>query len=156
METDRLYNNLLSSQPLAFNFFGFFRANPDVALAFLKTIRPDIIGVDDIVFEYAPESSGDSSAFDFGFVVNTQHRKGLLGLSASLQTSSVIKEPIPKYSMVMTADKNYIKYHQLYLDNHDRFPDDYYSYVRDKNFNQLFRNELLGMLIKAEPDLISC
>lgn len=78
METDRLYNNLLSSQPLAFNFFGFFRANQDVALAFMKTIRPDITFVEDIVFEYAPESSDDGSAFDFGFMVSTQTQKGFI------------------------------------------------------------------------------
>jgi hypothetical protein len=43
MDKDRLYNNLLSSQPLAFNFFGFFRANPDITQQFIQTIRPDIV-----------------------------------------------------------------------------------------------------------------
>jgi len=79
MEADRLYNNLLSSQPLAFNFFGFFNAFPDVAKGFLQTFRADIISVDDIVFEYAPETSGDSSAFDFGFIVRTETEKGFIG-----------------------------------------------------------------------------
>ncbi len=153
METDRLYNNLLSSQPLAFNFFGFFRTNNDVALAFLKTLKPDIISVEDIVFEFAPKSSGDSSAFDFGFVVNTPTQKGFLGFECKYTDQFSYQRTDTKICYGDDTDKNYIKYHQLYLDNNDRLPDDYYSYVRDKNFNQLFRNELLGTLIKAEPDI---
>jgi hypothetical protein len=143
METDRLYNNLLSSQPLAFNFFGFFRANPDIALAFLQTLRPDIISVEDYLFEYAPASSGDSSAFDFGFFVKTETKKGFLGFECKYTDTFSYQRTIPNEPNVYygdDGDKNYKNYHQLYLDNPDRFPDDYYSYVRDKNFNQLFRN----------------
>lgn len=157
METDRLYNNLLSSQPLAFNFFGFFRANPDVALAFLQTLKPDIIGVDDIVFEYAPESSGDSSAFDFGFIVKTISQKGFIGFECKYTDTFSYQRTIPNETNVYygdDGDKNFKNYHQLYLDNRDRFPDDYFSYVRDKNFNQLFRNELLGVQLRSEFDFV--
>ena len=157
METDRLYNNLLSSQPLAFNFFGFFRTNPDVALAFLRTLKPDIIGVDDIVFEYAPDSSGDSSAIDFGFKVSTKNQKGFLGFECKYTDTFSFQRSIPDEPNVYygdDGDKNYKKYYQLFQDNRDRFPDEYYSYVRDKNFNQLFRNELLGVQLKSEFDFV--
>jgi len=154
METDRLYNNLLSSQPLAFNFFGFFRAFPDIALAFLQTLRPDIIGVDDIVFEYAPQSSGDSSAFDFGFVVRTATQKGFLGFECKYTDTFSYQRSDTKVYYGDNEDKNFENYHQLYTDNPDRFPDDYYSYVRDKNFNQLFRNELLGVQLKTDFDFV--
>jgi hypothetical protein len=151
-----LYNNLLSSQPLAFNFFGFFRANPDVALAFMQTLRPDIIGIDDIVFEYAPESSGDSSAFDFGFKVSTKNQKGFIGFECKYTDTFSYQRTIPNEPNVYygdDGDKNFENYHRLYIENRDRFPDDYYSYVRDKNFNQLFRNEILGTLVKTKPDI---
>jgi len=123
METDRLYNNLLSSQPLAFNFFGFFRSNPDVALAFMKTtLRPDIIGVDDIVFEYAPESSGDSSAFDFGFVVRTKTQSGFIGFECKYTDTFSYQRTDTKVFYGDDDDKNFENYHQLYLDNPNRFP----------------------------------
>jgi len=154
MEADRLYNNLLSSQPLAFNFFGFFRANPNIALAFLKTLRPDIISVEDYLFEYAPESSGDSSAFDFGFVVKTEANKGFIGFECKYTDTFSYQRTDTKIYFGDNDDKNYVNYHQLYLGNPDRFPDDYYSYVRDKNFNQLFRNELLGVQLKTKYDFV--
>lgn len=150
MEADRLYNNLLSSQPLAFNFFGFYRANPDVALAFLQTIRPDIETVEDIVFEDAPESSLDSSAFDFGFFVKTSTQQGFIGFECKYTDTFSYQRSDTKIFYGDDDDKNFENYHSLYLNNPDRFPDDYYSYVRDKNYNQLFRNELLGVQLKLD------
>lgn len=157
METDRLYNNLLSSQPLAFNFFGFFRANKDVALGFLQDIRPDIVGVDDIVFEHAPESSKDSSAFDFGFAVTTETEKGFIGFECKYTDDFSYQRTRPNEPSVFygdDGDKNYKDYHRLYLDNRNRFPDEYHSYIRDKDFNQLFRNELLGVQMKPKYDFV--
>ena len=113
MEADRLYNNLLSSQPLAFNFFGFFRANKDVALAFMKTIRADIISVDDIVFEYAPESSQDGSAFDFGFVVSTATEKGFVGFECKYTDAFSYRRSDNKKFYGEEGDKNYENYRQL-------------------------------------------
>lgn len=150
METDRLYNNLLSSQPLAFNFFGFFRANSDLALAFLQTLRPDIISVDDIVFEYAPKSSQDSSAFDFGFVVRTDTEKGFIGFECKYTDTFSYQRSSSKIYYGDNGDKNFENYHQLYSDNRNRFPDDYYSYVRDKYYNQLFRNEILAVQLETD------
>jgi len=155
MEADRLYNNLLSSQPLAFNFFGFFRANKDVALSFLQTIRPDIVGVDEIVFEYAPESSQDGSAFDFGFRVSTATEKGFIGFECKYTDAFSYQRSDNKKYYGEEGDKNFEYYHQIYLDNNDRFPDEYHTYIRDKNFNQLFRNELLGAQLKPDDLLIT-
>ena len=155
METDRLYNNLLSSQPLAFNFFGFFRANNDVALAFMKTLKPDIISVEDIVFEYAPKSSGDSSAFDFGFIVSTETQKGFIGFECKYTyTFSYQRQDKNKTFYGDEGDKNHENYHLLYMGNPHRFPDDYNSYVGNKHYNQLFRNELLGVQMKPKFDFV--
>jgi len=140
METDRLYNNLLSSQPLAFNFFGFFRANKDIALAFLQTQRPDIIGFDDILFEYAPKSSRDRSAFDFGFVVRSFRRKGS---KVNYGDKSIEGE-----------DKNYEEYHKIYKEHPDRFQTGYTTYVKESDFNQLFRNEILAVKLLTDYDFV--
>ena len=155
MEADRLYNNLLSSQPLAFNFFGFFRANPDLALAFMKTIRADIVSVEDIVFEYAPESSQDGSAFDFGFVVSTATEKGFIGFECKYTDAFSYRRSDNKKYYGEEGDKNFEYYHQIYLDNNLRFPDEYPTYIRDKNFNQLFRNELLSAQMKPNDFVIT-
>jgi len=154
MEVDRLYNNLLSSQPLAFNFFGFFRANPDVALAFMKTIKADIISVEDIVFEYAPKSSHDSSAFDVGLVVRTETLIGFVGFECKYTDSFSFQRSDTKIYYGDTGDKNYKNYHQLYSENRNRFPDEYLTYIRDKNFNQLFRNEILGTQLFPDYDFV--
>lgn len=154
IEADRLYNNLLSSQPLAFNFFGFFRANPDIALAFLQTLRPDIISVEDYLFEYAPVSSLDSSAFDFGFFVKTSTQRGFIGFECKYTDTFSYQRSDTKIFYGDDDDKNFENYHRLFLDNPELFPDDYYSYVRDKNYNQLFRNELLGVQLKPKYDFV--
>jgi hypothetical protein len=154
IEQNRLYNNLLSSQPLAFNFFGFFNANQQVALAFLQTIIPDIFNIEEILFEFAPESSGDNSAFDFGFIVRTASGRGFIGFECkytdTFSYKRTAKQPEKSYYYGEVGDKNYKKYFEIYSESRDRLPDEYSSYVMDKQFNQLFRNELLGIQLKSE------
>jgi hypothetical protein len=107
-----------------------------------------------MVFEYAPESSGDSSAFDFGFMVRTESQKGFIGFECKYTDTFSYQRTNTKVYYGDKGDRNFSKYNQLYLDNSERFPDDYYSYVRDKNFNQLFRNELLGVQLKPNFDFV--
>lgn len=154
MDKDRLYNNLLSSQPLAFNFYGFFKSNPDVALAFVQSLKPEITSVEDIVFEFSPKSSGDNSAFDFGFIVNSSIGKGFIGFECKYTDTFSYKRPKTGIYYGDTEDKNYEKYHELYSINRDRLPDDYSSYILDQHFNQLFRNELLGIQLKSDFDFV--
>jgi len=157
IKKDRWYNNLLSSQPLAFNFFGFFKAYPDVALGFLQTIRPDIIKVD-VVFEYAPESSTDSSAFDVGFMVWTETQKGFVGLEVKYTDTFSYRRSGSKVnygdSTDEEVDKNYDEYYKIYDDNPDRYNTGYFSYVRENKYNQLFRNEILAARMLTEYDFV--
>jgi len=71
----RIWNNLLSSQPLAFNVFGELKLDLKLATSTFKALYPErkIENVTAIEFEYSPERkslkyTGDSSAFDV-FVV---------------------------------------------------------------------------------------
>ncbi len=154
IDEDRLYNNLLSSQPLAFNFFGFLKSNHDVALAFLQTIRPDISKILDVVFEFAPAATKDRSAFDFGFIVNSGKKKGFMGFECKYTDNFSYKNPKTKVFYGDTEDKkNYQNYHKLFVDNQTRFTDDYLSYIRNPMFNQLFRNELLAIQLYEEKEL---
>jgi hypothetical protein len=155
---DRLYNNLLSSQPLAFNFFALFKLNPPIALAFLKTLRPDITEVFDVVFETAPKGASDHSAFDFGFVVKSTKGTGFMGFECKYTDTFSYKNPKSKVNYGdktdMEEEKHYQDYFKLYSQSRDRFPADYFEYVRNPDYNQLFRNELLAVKFKSEYDFV--
>jgi len=151
---DRLYNNLLSSQPLAFNFFGFLKAYPDLALAFIKSLKHEITGIKDIRFEYAPDKTVDHSAFDFGFIVESGSKTGFIGFECKYTDKFSSKRTKTNEYYGDDNDRNYNSYYNLYKNNRERFPDDYYSYIRDPNYNQLFRNELLAVQLNPKPDFI--
>ena len=154
IDEDRLFNNLLSSQPLAFNFFGFFKSNHDIALPFLQTIRPDITKILDIVFEFAPESTKDRSAFDFGFIVCSGKKKGFIGFECKYTDTFSYKNPKTNiYYGDVDDKKNYQNYYPLFIDNKNRFTEDYFFYVRNPIYNQLFRNELLAIHLNDEKEL---
>ncbi len=154
IDKNRLYNNLLSSQPLAFNFFGWFMNHKEIALKFIQSIIPNITELVDVVFEFAPDSSRDNSAFDFGFIVKVGNKNGFIGFECKYTDSFSYKRAKTNIYYGDDQDKNYDKYFKLYAEHRDRFPDDYYTYIRDKNYNQLFRNELLGVQLKMEFDFI--
>ncbi len=152
IDEDRLFNNLLSSQPLAFNFFGWFKSYPEIALAFLKSLRPEITEVRDVVFEFAPTSTKDKSAFDFGFVVKSNSQIGFIGFECKYTDTFSYRRPKTNIFYGDAGDKNYMHYNELYTLNRNRFPQDYFSYIRNPYFNQLFRNELLAVQLKSDFD----
>lgn len=154
IDENRLYNNLLSSQPLAFNFFGWFMNHKEIALKFIQSIIPNITELVDVVFEYAPDSSKDNSAFDFGFIVKVGNKKGFIGFECKYTDSFSYKRPKTDNYYGDDLDNNYNKYFKLFDENRDRFLDEYNTYVRDKNYNQLFRNELLGVQLIKDFDFI--
>lgn len=83
----RIYNDLLSSQPLCFNLFGELKLNLELATEVFKTLEPGQVShVTDICFEHSPGRSsprytGDKSAFDVFVVYRTpQETKGFIGI----------------------------------------------------------------------------
>ena len=84
----RIWNNLLSSQPLAFNLFGELKRNTELAAKVFGYIFPDryIQKIESINFEYSPgrkniKYTGDSSAFDvFVTYKNTKQEDGFFGI----------------------------------------------------------------------------
>lgn len=84
----RIWNNLLSSQPLAFNLFGELISKRDGAAKVFQTLYPErnISLVTDIKFEHSPgrgdlKYTGDKSAFDvFVEYSTTNNEKGFLGI----------------------------------------------------------------------------
>lgn len=64
---DRLRRNLLSSQPLCFNLFGYLAHHPDLVARWLRSIGCDAVEVTTVKVESAPvkeKPSGGGAAFD--------------------------------------------------------------------------------------------
>ena len=64
----RLLHNMLSSQPMCFNLFGYLQLNLDLASRTFAALDPDVERVTDVRMEYAPEPAADylndRTAFD--------------------------------------------------------------------------------------------
>lgn len=132
IEEGRLFNNLLSSQPLCFNFFGEMKIDTDFALQFLRRFYPDLTGVKRVIFEYAPEKNytNDNSAFDIAFEVMQNSEIGLIGFECKFTDSFSQKE----------YDKE--DYREIFNQS-DVFVQEYRSFVASR-YNQLFRNQLIA------------
>lgn len=88
IQEPRIWNNLLSSQPMAFNLFGELKLNKRAATEVFKNLFPKrkIKEVTQIEFEYSPERksekyTNDSSAFDvFLAYENIDNKSGFFGI----------------------------------------------------------------------------
>jgi len=126
----RLYNNLLSSQPLVFNFFGNLQQDLALASQLMRRLVPGIDEVLDVRFEFAPGPWIDNSAFDVALVVESQGRTGLLGLECKFtETFSPTVYDNVEYREIARAS--------------GVFRADYETCIAPR-FNQLFRNQLIA------------
>jgi hypothetical protein len=65
IQEERLRRNLLSSQPLCFNLFGYLGAHGQSLLPWVRTIQPEAASNDDVRLEWAPATGTlGGSAFD--------------------------------------------------------------------------------------------
>lgn len=156
IDEDRLKFNLLSSQPLCFNFFGELIEDLDFGTKVLQSWFSDVSRLTNVLFEYAPKEkeSDDNSAFDFAFEVeNNKMQKGIIGLECKYTDSFSFK---PQKSKVYYGDiesKGYERYNEIFSKSKKSFRNDYFEYVRDKDINQLFRNQLIAERIIQNPNL---
>jgi hypothetical protein len=129
----RLYNNLLSSQPLCFNFFGKLKYNRELAANLLSKYFPTIRTVDQIYFEFAPNSSsnGDNSAHDVAVEFTDANGKScLIGIECKYTEPFSPKEySKPSYRVIYDASS--------------AFSSEYEKLIRT-DYNQLFRNQLIA------------
>ena len=132
MRKDRLFNNLLSSQPLCFNFFGEFKQDKIFALNVLKCFYPKINKVYRVLFEYKPieNYTNDNSAFDVFFEVGESHKKGFIGFEC-------------KFVDELKSDKHDKTEYRTTYEESNIFLKSYDTYL-SKDYNQLFRNQLIA------------
>jgi len=133
IEEKRAVNNLLSSQPLCFNAFGEMSCDLHLATEFIKLIFLDAKDVTKVVFEYRPkEYEIDHSAFDVAFKFETNDgKRNLWGFEVKYTDG---------FSPVAKDRKEYA---ETFAKNKEHFLGEYDSY-RTIEFNELFRNELIG------------
>jgi hypothetical protein len=100
-EEKRLYENLLSSTPLALNLLGPVKLNRDLAEAFVREIAPDLAGrVCAVTFEHSPgrgdpNFTDDGTAFDAFIHLRLEDgRKGFIGIE--IKYSETAGEPEPR------------------------------------------------------------
>lgn len=142
---DRLFNNLLSSQPLCFNFFGEFKNDLKYALLVIRQFWPEIQEVRKVIFEFAPleNYSKDNSAFDVAFEVRIGKKLGLIGLEC-------------KYTDTFSkTEYDRKEYRQIFSNAKGAFLADYEAYIAAE-YNQLFRNEILaeGLIQNGQYDFV--
>ena len=142
LEEDRLFNNLLSSQPLCFNFFGELKMDTDLALQVLKQFWPELTEVISVIFEFASikNYTHDNSAFDIAFEVLAGNRNGLIGLECKYtDTFSQREYDKPEYRQIFEKSKEMV------------FSGEYEDFTAAR-FNQLFRNQLIAEALVQNND----
>lgn len=146
IEPTRLYNNLLSSQPLCFNFFGELQKNRDFGLKVLKLFWKDITEFHRVIFEYSHPNNytKDSSAFDIGFEVSFGEKKGFIGLECKYTDTFSFKPSKSEFFYGEKGNKNYEVYLKVFEENRHIFLAEYSQYIKSKGYNQLFRNQLMA------------
>jgi hypothetical protein len=139
IEEERLWGNLLSSQPLTFNLFGRAKLDRQLGTKLFRTLLPDFVAkLETIHFETSPgrgdeRFTGDNTAFDLLATVTTPRgTRGLIGIEVKFVESMKYRaRPITK-RIDQLADQV-----QLHRDPRS-------SALRDVPLEQLFRLHLLA------------
>lgn len=117
IETTRLFTNLLSSQPLAFNLFGELAHNTELATKYFRDLFPDKVhDIEEILFEHSLgrgdcEYTCDHSAFDvFVKYKNYSGQKGFIAIEVKYAENLKDKpsKDKPRYHE-LTAESNLFK-----------------------------------------------
>lgn len=144
IQENRLFNNLLSSQPLCFNFFAPLKLDKKLALQILQRFFPEVTAVKEITFEFAPleNYTDDNSAFDVAIEVCVGEKTGLIGFECKFTDS--FSAPVydkPAYKGIFESSS--------------LFRNKYADYIQSR-FNQLFRNQLIAESLaqKKEYDFL--
>lgn len=137
----RLYCNLLSSQPLAFNFFGHLTADLNLATRVLTPLfgleGAEVVAIH---FEFAPgRPAGDNSAFDVAVEYKRAGRRGLVGVECKYTDT---------FSPTEYKREAYV---QLYETGSSTFNESYDT-LTSSRYNQLFRNQLVGEGLRRRGD----
>ena len=147
IQEPRIWDNLLSSQPLCFNLFGEMHFDLKLASRFFAKLFPARIRkVTSVLFEYSPgrgnpEYTGDRSAFDvFVEYTNLKEKSGFLGIE--VKYSETIHES--KRNARDTFDKHKTRYTEI-SNNNDIFLPGAIDILKEATYQQIWRDHLLSL-----------
>lgn len=147
----RIWNNLLSSQPLCFNLFGEFCFDFELATKFFQQLFPSRVDkVTAVKFEYSPGRGdkkyiGDHSAFDVFIEYSKDDKKGFIGIEVKYAES--LREE--------TKDKANINYKDQYAtltNDSGFFKHGSIDFLRQPPLSQIWRDHLLSLATKRDYD----
>ncbi|MDD4149177.1 MAG: hypothetical protein PHE33_04045 [Bacteroidales bacterium] len=138
----RIWNNLLSSQPLCFNLFGELYYDLELATNFFKKLFPDkVTQVTKIDFEYSSKRNNpDNSAFDVYVEYLNQKEKCFFGIEVKYQES--LKEENQAKAL-----KNFNNHKEEYLkltSESKFFKEDVIDQLSKSPLAQIWRDHLLA------------
>lgn len=142
----RIWNNLLSSQPLCFNLFGELHYDLDLATTFFKNLFPTRIDkVTSVKFEYSAgrkniEYTGDRSAFDVFIEYTKNNKNGFIGIEVKYSES--LREE-NKENANNTFNKHQKEYTRLTTDKY--FKPNALENVKQVPLSQIWRDHLLSI-----------
>lgn len=142
----RIWDNLLSSQPLCFNLFGELALDLPLATRFFIELFPDkVLEVTQIKFEYSPGRGGsyhcDNSAFDV-FIEFKNHSNDKCFIGIEVKYAECLKEETPKKAKA-SFDKHYLSYISLTTD--DIFIKNAVDTLQFVPLSQIWRDHLLAL-----------
>lgn len=147
----RIWNNLLSSQPLCFNLFGELHFDLDLATKYFKLLFPNRIDtVTAVKFEYSPGRGdtkyiGDHSAFDVFVEYSKGDKRGFIGIEVKYAES--LKEETKD-----KANKNFKEQYATFTDTCGLFKPDSVDFLRQPPLSQIWRDHLLCIATRQDYD----
>jgi hypothetical protein len=120
IKEDRMWENLLSSQPMCFNLFGEMHFDLKLATKFFNKLFPDRVQtVTEVLFEHSvgrgnKDFTGDHSAFDVFVEYTNNNKKGFIGIEVKYAES--LKEETEKTAQA-TFEKHEVEYTRLTSSN---------------------------------------
>ncbi len=148
IDEERLFTNLLSSQPLCFNLFGELAVDLKLATSFFKEIFPNKIGqVVNILFEHSKwredkRFTGDKSAFDVFVEYEQDNKKGFIGIEVKY-AESLREEDTATSQRIFEAHKS----EYLRWTNGEIFKPDSIELLSKPPLCQIWRDHLLAISV---------
>jgi hypothetical protein len=153
IKEDRMWENLLSSQPLCFNLFGELHFDMKLATKFFNKLFPDKVEtVTDILFEHSPgrlnkKFTGDRSAFDVFIEYTRGDIKGFIGIEVKYAES--LKEEKEETAAAI-FNKHQNEYERLTTSN--IFKPNAIEILKKIPLSQIWRDHLLSIATRTIYD----
>ena len=150
----RMWENMLSSQPLCFNLFGELSFDMEAATTCFKKLFPDRVGrVTSVKFEYSPgrgdtQYTGDRSAFDVFVEYERDGRTGFIGIEVKY-AESLREEPTKKSAEIF--EKHKVRYEHL-TEAYGIFAPNVIETLRRPPMSQIWRDHLLSIALLRHAD----